>query len=287
MRHLNALTRPFTRQRINGHTFHVDPTHAGDLHQVVQRFLAAPDQHQTLDIPEATRGVYLLQGERKWVLKYNRLEHWKKRLQNYLGLKRTYGLHDLTNEFINLSVTGRKSALVPKVAAFGYTARFPLLRDEYLLIEYLDDHSNVDERLIAHPECASALLPQVFGLFSQMLADGFVHMDPHPKNILISPQGELRLIDFECCAHTVIDRDFSLGFLMGYFYHYWVQRYVPLEDYRRACQAYLDAEQPGLDKAVFGPVFERFLTTKVSRTTRYSILTCAQAQQAFKATLQG
>jgi len=287
MRHLKHLTGAFTRQRIQGNTFHLDPGQSQPLASAITAFLAAPEQHQTLDIPEATRGVYLLHGERKWVLKHNRLQHWKKRLQNYLGLKKSYGLHDLTNEFINLSVAGSKSQLVPRVAAFGYQARFPLLRDEYLLIEFLNDHSNVDERLSAQPEAAATLLPQVFALFSQMLADGFVHMDPHPKNILISPSGELRLIDFECCAHTVIDPDFSLGFLMGYFYHFWIKRFVALDDYRAYSEAYLAATQPHLNRAVFEPVFERFLTDKVSRTTRYSILTSAPAQLAVKASLRG
>ena len=84
MRHLKHLTGAFTRQRIQGNTFHLDPGQSQPLASAITAFLAAPEQHQTLDIPEATRGVYLLHGERKWVLKHNRLQHWKKRLQNYL-----------------------------------------------------------------------------------------------------------------------------------------------------------------------------------------------------------
>lgn len=283
MRHLRSFTKTLAKQHIEGMTFHFDPQHQGDLSALVQRFIAAPEGHATLDEPEATRGVFLLEGERKWVLKHNRLVHWKKQLQNYLGLKQTFGLHDLTNEFINLSVVSAKSAAVPRVGAFGYRSRFPFLTEEYLLVGFFDDHCSVDDRLKGQPGEAAVLLPQVFRLFSQMLDEGFVHMDPHPKNILIAPDGRLRLIDFECCAHSVIDRDFSLGFLMGYFYMYWIQRYVALEDYRDYCARYLSAEQPGLDRSVFDPVFERFLTRKVSRTTRYSIFTDAQAQAAFKA----
>lgn len=283
MRHLRSLTRPLQKQRIAGVTFHFDPQHHRELSTAVQRFFASPGQHATLDTLEATRGVYLLEGERKWVLKHNRLTHWKKQLQNYLGLKKAFGLHDLTNEFINLSAVSTKSDCAPSVAAFGYKGWFPFLKEEYLLVGFLEDHCSVDDRLIAQPEQAPALLPQVFALFARMLDEGFVHMDPHPKNILIAADGQLRLIDFECCAHTVIDRDFSLGFLMGYFYQYWIQRFISMDDYRACCERYLNTEQPALDRSVFTPVYERFLTEKVSRTTRYSILTCPQAQAAFRA----
>ncbi|MNF06469.1 hypothetical protein D3C80_2064230 [compost metagenome] len=56
-----------------------------------------------------------------------------------------------------------------------------------------------------------------------------------------------------------------------------------MEDYRTCCENYLKVEQPTLDRSIFMPVFERFLTGKVSRTTRYAILTCPKAQAAFKA----
>jgi serine/threonine protein kinase len=282
MYHLNSLTRAFHAQSIEGITFHFDPLHQNELSTLVQRFIAAPEQHTTLDVPEDTRGVFLLEGERKWVLKYNRLAHWKKQLQNYFGIKKAFGLHDLTNEFINLSVVSTKSMNVPRIAGFGYRARFPFLKEEYLLLGFFDDHCNIDDRLSKHPEQARELLPQVFRLFAQMLDEGFVHMDPHPKNILIAPDGCLRLIDFECCAHSVFDHDFSLGFLMGYFYHYWIKRFIILEDYRALCERYLLEEQPNLDRAVFEPVFERFLIQNVSRTTRYSIFTSGKAQAQFK-----
>lgn len=286
MRHLRNLTQPLSTQHIEGVTFHFDPQHQDELSALVQRFMADPHAHKTLDVPEETRGVFLLEGERKWVLKHNRLVHWKKQLQNYLGMKQTFGLHDLTNEFINLARVSAKSAAVPRVAAFGHRSRFPFLLEEYLLVGFFDEHCSVDDRLKAQPSDASVLLPEVFRLFSQMLDDGFVHMDPHPKNILIAPQGHLRLIDFECCAHSVVDRDFSLGFLMGYFYFYWIQRYVALGDYRAYCASYLVAEQPGVNRAVFEPIFERFVSKKVSRTTRYSIFTDAKAQAAFKSAPQ-
>ena len=69
---------------------------------------------------------------------------------------------------------------------------------------------------------------------------------------------------------------------MGYFYHFWIKRFITLEAYRALCERYLMEAQPNLQRATFDPVFERFLTHKVSRTTRYSILTNPKAQAAFK-----
>jgi len=114
MRHLRHLTSPLNQQKIADVTFHFDPSDQNELVAVLQRFFAAPDQHALLDIPEETRSVFLLEGERKWVLKHNRLTHWKKQLQNFLGLKRVFGLHDLTNEFINLSVVSESRSHRPE-----------------------------------------------------------------------------------------------------------------------------------------------------------------------------
>lgn len=281
MRHLTRLTRSYTPHTIRGITFHLDPTCQVELSAAIEQFFAQPERRIFLDPPEDTRLVCLVGGEQKWVLKYNRLTQWKKQLQNYLGLKKAFGLHDLTNEFINLSAISAKADYVPRIAAYGYKAGFPFLREEFLLIGFLDAHQSVDARLIEAPEQAATLLPQVFRLFARMLDDGFVHMDPHPKNILIAPDGQLKLIDFEMCAHGVINRDVSLGFLLGYFFSYWIKRFVAEDAYRACCEAYLSEEQPGLDRQVFNPVFERFLAAPVSRTTRYSLLTSAQAQADF------
>ncbi|MGY4531282.1 serine/threonine protein kinase [Pseudomonas sp. TE3786] len=281
MRHLKRLTRNYIQQDIRGITFHLDPARQAPLAAAIEQFFAQPEQRVFLDPPEDTRLVCLLAGEQKWVLKYNRFEHWKKQLRNYLGLKKSFGLFDLTNEFINLSAIRAKADYLPPIAAFGYKARFPFLHEEYLLIGFLDAHQSVDARLTEAPEQAATLLPQVFRLFSRMLDDGFVHMDPHPKNVLIGPDGQLKLIDFEMCAHSVINRDASLGFLLGYFFTYWIKRFIAEDAYRAICAGYLQQEQQDLDRQVFDPVFERFLAKPVSRTTRYSILSSAKAQAEF------
>ena len=78
MRHLKNQIAPLRKQEVEGLVFHIDPNYQDDLTALIQRFITQPEQHAVLDIPELTRGVYLLEGERKWVLKYNKLVHWKK-----------------------------------------------------------------------------------------------------------------------------------------------------------------------------------------------------------------
>lgn len=282
MRHLKNLVTPLSKKNIAGLTFHFAPDHEKDLTALVRDFISHPGRHAALDVPEETRGVFLLEGDHKWVLKHNKLVHWKKQLRNYLGLRKVFGLHDLTNEFINLSVVSGVSNSAPEVAAYGYKSRFPFLKEEYLVVKYFEDHKTLDEVLKVDPGLAREILPKVFDLFQKMLSEGFVHLDPHPKNILIGADGSLRLIDFECCAHSVIDHDFSLGFLMGYLYRFWISRYITLQDYRDCCNQYLQDEQDNIDMSLFKPVFERFIYRKVSRTVRYNILTCEKSQEKFK-----
>jgi hypothetical protein len=82
----------------------------------------------------------------------------------------------------------------------------------------------------------------------------------------------------------VLDHDFSLGFLLGYFYRYWFRKFISVEDYDAACERYLTQRHPGLNRSMFQPVYERFRDRDVSRSTRYRILTSTDAQAEF---LQG
>ncbi|MDG1580053.1 phosphotransferase [Pseudomonas sp. GOM6] len=282
MHHLRPFTRGFIHQPLGANRFLIDPQYRLEIQSVLERFFAQPHARTTLDKPEENRGVYLLQGDQhQWVLKFNRLTSWKKQLANFWGWKKSYGLHDLTNEMINLRRISA-SELTPEVGAYGYRALHGYrLQDEYLLVRFFADHTDVDIRLKQAPEQAEQLLEQIFTLFSHMLDQGFCHMDPHPKNILIAPDGPLRLIDFECCAHQVFNRDFTLGFLHGYFYRYWFQRFLAKERYDAVSRDYLQTAHPQLDQRTFSTIYLRFRDHKVSRRTRYAILTSQRAQEAF------
>jgi tRNA A-37 threonylcarbamoyl transferase component Bud32 len=282
MFHLKSISKGFVRAKLQRNQFLLARDQLPGLVAALQRFFDAPHDCKTLDPLEQTRGVYLLEGEQQWVLKYNHLTSWKKQLTNFFGRKKSYGLHDLTNEFINLQRINPAADFVPRVAAYGYrTRRLFFLKEEYLLVNFFADHCDVDQRLQSNPEQAEALLEQIFALFSRMLALGFCHLDPHPKNILIGPDKQLRLIDFECCAHQVLEQNFALGFLHGYFYTYWFQRFISKERYHQVSDSYLRNAHPELSRRVFEPVYLRFRDHKVGRTTRYTVMTSWPAQQAF------
>ena len=78
-----------------------------------------------------------------------------------------------------------------------------------------------------------------------------------------------------------LDHDFSLGFLLSYFYRFWFNKFISVEDYNACCERYLKHQHPALNREVFQAVYERFRDRGVSRTTRYRILTCPKAQAAF------
>ncbi|HLD65076.1 MAG TPA: phosphotransferase [Pseudomonas sp.] len=286
MLHLKPLTSGFSPIKLHDIHFLIAEGRVKDVQAVLESFFLSPHSCTTLDPLEETRGVYLLQGAQQWVLKHNHLTSWKKQLVNFFGIKKTYGLHDLTNEFINLQKISAVADFVPRVFAYGYrTRRLCFLQEEYLLIGYFAEHCDVDERLQSSPEQAERVLEQIFELFSRMLALGFCHLDPHPKNIMIGPDNQLRLIDFECCSHKVLSQDFALGFLHGYFYAYWFKRFIDKDLYHRLSSHYLARAHPGLDRGVFEPVYRQFRDHKVGRSTRYSVMTSAAAQRAFLASL--
>ncbi|MCV5090956.1 AarF/UbiB family protein, partial [Escherichia coli] len=49
----------------------------------------------------------------------------------------------------------------------------------------------------AHPALCRALAPEAArGLLGMILLDGLFHADPHPGNVLVTPDGRLALLDF-------------------------------------------------------------------------------------------
>ena len=76
----------------------------------------------------------------------------------------------------------------------------------------------------AHPD----LQPAIDSLIHDMQATParrFVHGDYSPKNMLIDPQGQLMLLDFEC-AHAG-DPAFDLGFFLTHLFLKGLPRQVP------------------------------------------------------------
>lgn len=265
----------FEVSSLNGYVFHSLPDAQRSLH-CVEEVICGRGVYPALDLVEDGRAVYWLERE-KAVLKYNRVRHWKSRLRKTLGFLSPKGKYCLLDEFINLARLST-SGLVPRVYGYGYRRVFGLLRDEYLIIEFLDNSMSVDDALRCGAFTPGQLLPEIFSLFRDMLNQGFVHMDPHPKNIMIVNGGGLRLIDFECCAFDVLDKSFCMAFCLGYFYHFWFCRFMSESDYDAAVLGFIGEDPVG---DAFWPVYERFKHRKVSRSARYQCFFSEGLRRAF------
>lgn len=259
---------------IDGYRFHHVPSTVDGAQ--ISAFLKGSVSFSALDEAEPGRGVYLLGRS---VLKFNRIKHWKVRLRKHLGLPGQRGHYCLINELINLS-RPEVAGLAPALQGFGWKSG-GLLEDVYLIVEYLEGAETLDEVLIQSPGKAEQVLLDVLQLFKRMLAQGFVHMNPHPKNIMLMPDGSLKFIDFECCAFGVDDMSATLGFLLGYFYHYWFQRFLCLERYNHVCLSFMERNYPNHAGEKFWRIYCRFRDEKVSRKARYAMLMSSKACSAF------
>lgn len=160
----------------------------------------------------------------------------------------------------------------PKVYGFGWNSK-GLLQEQYLIIEYLDNAHTVDSMLLQHPEKAENILLQIQTLFNSMLSQNFIHLDPHPKNIMLLEDGNIKLIDFEFCLFKVNSLEVTLGFILGYFYHYWLNKFMSKEKYNELSMNFIEDEYPNISETHFKQTYSLFRDHKVSRENRYKILT--------------
>lgn len=278
MLHLSRIAQGMEKVDYPGYTFFFSPDLLSERKQV-EAFLEGRQQFASLDVAEEGRAVYLLEGDRV-VFKFNRLSGWRKRLAKHFGLS-WRPRYCLVDEFSNLRRL-EGNPLVPKVYGFGWQ-RGGILRDEFLLLEFIAGTQTVDEFMRQTPERVDWLLERIVALFRRMCDQGFVHMDPHPKNILLSEDGDMRFIDFECCSFDATDRTFALSFSLGYFFFYWFQRFIDAENYDRIVLGALGRQEPGLVDERFLRGYLRFRQARVSRRDRYACLLSSAHRDKFLA----
>ncbi len=271
--------RDFLVTRDKGCSFYFLPDAAECLNRT-KAYIFENEIYPALDVVEEGRAVYLLSREGA-VLKYNRIRHWKSRLRKSFAFLNAKGKYCLLDEFNNLSKLSG-SDLVPQVYGYGYRRALGLLKHEYLVLEYFDGSVSVDDALRSKGETPEIILPRVFELFKNMLNQGFVHMDPHPKNIMIMPAGTLKLIDFECCAFDVVDRSFCLAFCLGYFYHFWFFQFMQEQQYDQFVFQFIDTSEVILE-GDFWLLYNHFKRHKVSRSLRYQCFLSVSARKEFLA----
>lgn len=120
---------------------------------------------------------------------------------------------DFKNEAKNLMAfaalnAGRPMVKVPKL--YLELSSSEILTLEYIQGRFIDSYRD-------QPEKAAKLLESLLELeFLQVFSDGLFHADPHPGNILVTPEGQIAFIDFGVLGHLGRDhQDRLLAILMA------------------------------------------------------------------------
>lgn len=236
-------------------------------------FESPNDDLVPLDIAEEYRSV-LLSKKENVVVKHNLIRGLRRRLYAHLGFQNLSGKYSLIDEFKNLKALSHVD-FVPDVYAFGTCKKFPLEK-EILIIEYYEDALTADDFVVKYPDKKNTIIESVFNLFLKAWDNGFAHMDPHPKNILFLNDDTLKFIDFECCCLCPEDKEFYMGFSMGYFFHFWFYKYFDDEEYTKQVNEFIKEKCPDLNIRFFNAYFEKFKKYKVSRSLRYKCFKSAK-----------
>lgn len=283
MRYLKAHAQGWLRCQSAEVQFLVSPKAPASMLDLIESHLASPKRAIRLDIEEPDRGVYRLDGEGSWVLKRNTLRAWRKQVVNRIGLQRSFGVYGLTNEFQNFRAISQAAKYSIMPVAYGWKLRSPLhLRDEYLVLPFLEGYQTLDEVLKRELVDRQQALSEVFSLFYASAKDGFVHLDPHPKNLMRSAAGQWKYIDLEFATDKVLDPCLVLGFLFGYAYHYWLKRFFAAEEYSQNVLVFFQSQAPlNFDWVRFVKVYSHFRDNKVSRKERYACMTSPRVHDKF------
>lgn len=264
----------FVKKRVGSYVFFFDPRHPG-AQQNAESFLH-PKNGPSRAVERAVH-IYQEQGV---VLKYSKPTRWKVRLRNGLRLKGS-GKHCLADEFHNLARLDR-SSLSPQ--AYGYVRRwyFGFLCEELLVLEYIPESRTVDDVVLSKEQGVESVLSYVFAGFSEMLAEGFVHLDPHPGNILLTAQGDVRFVDFEGCCFDDIDEAFSLAFCMGRFYRFWFFKFMAEAVYDDIVASFVFNARFSLgEQQRFWPTYSAFKKEDTSRKQCRQYFTSRRIREKF------
>ena len=229
-------------------------------------FRGSADKLIPLGIESEYRSVFLCK-ENNIVIKNNTIKTLRRRIIKQFGLQKMYGRYSLFDEYKNLNILSHLD-FVPKVYAFAKNTGFPI-KNETLIIEYYDNALTANEILRIYPETRNEILEKIFHLFLKSWKAGFVHLDPKPDNILFLDKVELKFIDFESCFIGDGDKEFSLAFLMGYFFKHGADKKVSDNEYSKCVKSFLSDNCLDIKVRKFNLYFEYFKQHETSRRKRH------------------
>lgn len=106
-------------------------------------------------------------------------------LRGHIDLQREAANH---RRFVE-NFAGRKTLRIPHLVP-------ELCSSDAVVMEYIADATRIDSPTVPLDLRADALRMALRGLYQMIFLDGMVHCDYHPGNLLVTPHGDVVLVDF-------------------------------------------------------------------------------------------
>lgn len=101
------------------------------------------------------------------------------------------------------------------VRVFNYYL-YPEEKTGYILMEYISG-PDIEDYLKTFPENVNSVFKQVIEAFSHLESNGILHRDIRPMNILVSDDGEVKVIDFGFGKKIADSKDFDKSISLNWW----------------------------------------------------------------------
>ena len=211
-------------------------------------------------------------GDKHFLIKENLIKSPQKIIKSTLKIKRWNGYPGLLNEFENIKKARLITNNIPKVFAFHIErSKINLDKKHYLITEFISDAQTSEAHLKDSKKDKEKLMLKITSSFRESLDSGFMHLDPHPGNIMLDDDfKKLWFIDLEYCDFNIYNRDIAYGFLCGHYYHYYANNFIDNKTYDSIIK---NTIMPTLDISnikLFNNIYRLYKDNYVKRRDRFS-----------------
>jgi serine/threonine-protein kinase len=133
---------------------------------------------------------------------------------------------------------------------------YPDLLAGYILMEYVEGH-DVDDFLSSNPELINEIFLQTIAGFAYLEANGILHRDIRPQNLLVRADGVVKIIDFGFGKEIQVPEDFNKSVSLNW----WCE---PPDDFSN------DIYDFGTEVYFVGKLFERIIHENGLEQFKYS-----------------